>query len=157
MIEAEGMAKLAPDNANAWCLKGNALLELERYEEALQSFDRAINLRPDLSEAWQGKGSSLLRLNRGDEALAALKKAPHTYLACYEKGCALWSLGRHNEAMDALQESIKLNRDDRSIMDQARSLMEKILAHREEQKKGDSDSRPPDADHASPHTYNSPT
>ncbi len=131
LAEAEDIIRLAPDNANGWSLKGMALLEMARHDEALHSFDQAIRLRPDMAEAWQGKGASLVGLRRYEEALSSLAKAPHVYLACYEKGRALESLGRHNEAMDALEEAIKLNHDDRPVLDSSRSLLESLRRRRE--------------------------
>lgn len=156
LIEAEGIIKLAPENANAWCLKGMALSELNRYEEALRSFDKAIRLRPDLAEAWQGRGGCLLSLHKYEEALAALEKAPNIYLVCYQRGCALGSLGRYNESMDALQEAIRLNRDDQAVLNDSRSLLEAIGRHREAAKANE-ETGAIGPDHDSPHTYNSPT
>ena len=177
LIEAEEIIRLAPDNANGWCLKGMALSQLDRQDEALHSFDQAIRLRPDLAEGWQGKGSCLVRLRRYEEALAALGKAPLVYLVCYERGRALDSLGRYNEAMDALQEAIRLNHDDKAVLDSSRSLLESVGRRRDapkpdapkasepkasEPKAGEPKAseakagEPRATDHASPHTYNSP-
>jgi tetratricopeptide (TPR) repeat protein len=156
LIEAEEIITLAPDNASGWCLKGMALLELDRLEEALRSFDKAIKLRPDLAEAWHGRGSCLLRLQNYREALAALEKAPHLYSVCYQKGCALGSLGRYNEAMDALQEAIRLNHDDQEVLNRSRSLLEEMAKRREAPKASNVEGRALESDHISPHTYNSP-
>ena len=134
LVEAEEIIRLAPDNASGWCLKGMALSELDRHEEALRSFDKATKLRPDMSEAWQGRGSCLVRLHKYEEALAAFEKAPDVYMVSYHRGCALGSLGRYNEAMDALQGSIRLNRDDKAILDHSRSLLEEIGRRREASK-----------------------
>src|SRR5690606_36743050 len=117
LIEADELITLAPENATAWYLKGMALTELNRYEEALKSFEQTTRLRPDLPEERQGKVASLLKLQQYDKALAALEKGPHTYLTFHQRGCALSSLGRCNEAMDAIQESIRLNSDYRDVLD----------------------------------------
>jgi tetratricopeptide (TPR) repeat protein len=156
LIEAEEIIMLAPENANGWFLKGMALSELNRCEEALRSFDTAIRLRPDLAEAWQGKGGCLLGLHKYEEALAALEKAPNTYLVCYQRGCALGSLGRYNESMDALQAAIRLNHDDQTVLDHSRSLLESIGRHREALKANE-ETGDMGSDHDSPHTFNSPT
>ncbi len=190
LIEAEEIIRLAPDNANGWCLKGMALSQLDRHDEGLRSFDQAIRLRPDLAEAWQGKGISLVGLRRWQEAIAALANAPQVYLVCYQRGRALEALGRYNEAMDALQEAIRLNHDDKGVLDSSRSLLESLGKRREAPRPAESkvgepkpaeprpvvpkagEPRPAEprtlgpkageqpgseaADHASPHTYNSP-
>ena len=40
--------------------RGVALGELTRFEEALQSYDRAIQLEPDFAEAYSNRGIALV-------------------------------------------------------------------------------------------------
>lgn len=49
--------------------------ELERYEEALQLWDRLLTLRPDTVEALFGKGHALINLKRYGEALEVSRRA----------------------------------------------------------------------------------
>ena len=44
--------------------RGNALNNLERYEEALESCDCAIEIKPDYHYAWNGRGNALNNLER---------------------------------------------------------------------------------------------
>jgi tetratricopeptide (TPR) repeat protein len=55
--------------------RGVTLNELNRYEEALASYDKAISLKPDYHEAWMNRGVSFSKLNRYEEALVAYDKA----------------------------------------------------------------------------------
>ena len=48
-----------------------ALNELNRFDEALASFDQAIKLNPDYAEAFNNRGITLNELRRFDEALAS--------------------------------------------------------------------------------------
>ena len=41
---------------SGWALRGNALLEQDKNEDALASYDRAVALKPDLAEAWRHRG-----------------------------------------------------------------------------------------------------
>ena len=50
-------------------------MRLERFEEALVSYDRALTLRPDFAEALLNRGASLHELERFDEALASYNRA----------------------------------------------------------------------------------
>ena len=50
-----------------------ALHEMERWDEALEAFEKAIALEPDLPEAWRNKGVALERLNRYKEAQEAFQ------------------------------------------------------------------------------------
>ena len=58
--------KALPD---AFSNHGLALNALQRYEEALASFDRALRLRPDYAEVLANRGNALLRLERLEAAL----------------------------------------------------------------------------------------
>jgi tetratricopeptide (TPR) repeat protein len=49
-------------------------LQLKRYEEAIASFDRAIQIRSDEYQAWYFRGWALLQLQRNDEASACFDK-----------------------------------------------------------------------------------
>jgi tetratricopeptide (TPR) repeat protein len=37
--------------------KGVSLAELGMYRDAIEAFDKAVDLAPDLAEAWLGKGN----------------------------------------------------------------------------------------------------
>ena len=55
---------MRPDYAEALSNRGNTLQELQRFEEALASYDRALALRPDFAEAHFNE--ALCRLLIGD-------------------------------------------------------------------------------------------
>jgi len=66
------------DNKNytaTWYIKGIALRELGRYEEALKAFDKAIKLQPKYPEAWHNKAVILGKLGLHEEASKAHDKA----------------------------------------------------------------------------------
>ena len=45
--------------AQDWCDKGDALTKSGRHEEALQCFDKALELAPRYAKAWALKGATL--------------------------------------------------------------------------------------------------
>ena len=55
--------------------KGQALLNLDKAEEALDHFEQAIQIDPKNIEAWIKKGTALERLQRIDEAIEAYDQA----------------------------------------------------------------------------------
>jgi tetratricopeptide (TPR) repeat protein len=55
--------------------KGQALMNLDKAEEALDHFDEALRLEPRNVEAWIKKGTALERLQRTDEAIVAYDQA----------------------------------------------------------------------------------
>jgi Ca-activated chloride channel family protein len=50
-FEAAGALFAQVDSAEAWFGRGNALAHLEKYEEAIAAYERALVLRPDYAEA----------------------------------------------------------------------------------------------------------
>ena len=46
-------------------------MELQRPDEALASYERAIALEPHFAEAFYGRGNAFRQLKRPDEALAS--------------------------------------------------------------------------------------
>jgi len=55
--------------------RGNVLAAFKRYDDAIQSYERAIALKPDYSDAWLGQNRVLVALKRCDDALASSDRA----------------------------------------------------------------------------------
>jgi tetratricopeptide (TPR) repeat protein len=51
------------------------LRNLGRLEEAIASYDKALEFKPDSYEAWYNRGYALGNLGRGEEAIASYEKA----------------------------------------------------------------------------------
>ncbi len=62
-----------------WLSRGVALGLLGRHQEALESFDKAIELDPNNALAWLNRGAALYALGRHQEALDLLFKALHHF------------------------------------------------------------------------------
>lgn len=79
---AEGARAQFGDSAFSLALKGAALIELERYREALGTLERALDSDPDLALVWHELGYAAFRLGDRNRALLALDRAfglePHT-------------------------------------------------------------------------------
>src|SRR6266568_937859 len=79
---AEGARAQFGDSAFALALKGAALIDLERYREALGMLERALEFDPDLAVVWHELGYAAFRLGDRNRALLALDRAfahePHT-------------------------------------------------------------------------------
>jgi tetratricopeptide (TPR) repeat protein len=77
---------------------GNTLLKQGRVEEALKTFDKAVQLRPDSAELWKNLGDALWKLERPDEALLsfqhALKLDPHNSEAADKSASLVSELSR---------------------------------------------------------------
>jgi len=77
---------------------GTTLLNQGRREEALKTFDKAVQLKPDSAELWINLGDVLQKLERSDEALLcfqhALKLDPHNSNAADRSASLLSELSR---------------------------------------------------------------
>jgi tetratricopeptide (TPR) repeat protein len=83
--------------------KGEVLLETERLQEAVNSFNEALAIEPNNAEAHLKKGIALERMNRLEPALAcyneALRLNPKRSFAYVHKARVLAALHRYDEAL----------------------------------------------------------
>ena len=81
--------------------------------EAIETYNKAIEINPQFAEAWNNKGTALGNLGRFEEALIAYDKAieinPQFAEAWNSKGAALGNLGRFEEALIAFDKAIEIN------------------------------------------------
>ena len=79
-------------------------MELNRLDEAVASYDKALVLRPDVAEVLHNRGHALFEMDRLDEAVANYEKAlaikPDFAEARIDLGKALAALHRTDEAID---------------------------------------------------------
>ncbi len=79
---AEAAQTQFPDSAFALALTGAALIELDRYPEAIAVLERAVDCDPDLGLVWHELGLAAYRIGDKNRALLALDRAfalePHT-------------------------------------------------------------------------------
>ena len=61
--------------AEDWFNKGDTLTSQGKYDEAIQAYDQAIQLKPNYDTAWYNKGVALKALGRTNESDAAFAKA----------------------------------------------------------------------------------
>lgn len=66
---------IEPGNAEATLIQGILFHENKAFEQALASFVRAIAAKPDLAEAWANRGHALRSLGRHEEALQQYEQA----------------------------------------------------------------------------------
>ncbi|MBD2576486.1 tetratricopeptide repeat protein [Oscillatoria sp. FACHB-1406] len=95
---------LAPEEENRelWQARSYSLFQLERYAEAVVSYNQFLRLSPEDSLAWTNQCIALYRLERYDSAIASCQQALSTngnwgigspVLAWYHRGRTLQALG----------------------------------------------------------------
>jgi len=102
--------------ARDWVEKGRCLNSLERYDEALECLDKAIESDSNYARAWANRGDVLESLKRYDEALVSYDKAieldeddPWHWA---KRGYLLNNLKHYEEALESFDRAIELDEDD---------------------------------------------
>ncbi|MEQ8466281.1 tetratricopeptide repeat protein [Coleofasciculus sp. E1-EBD-02] len=98
--------------AEDWLKRGWCLSNLKRYEEALISCDKAIELEPNYASAWGLRGAVLAAIERYEEALVSCDKAieldPNYASAWGLRGAVLAAIERDEEALVSCDKAIEL-------------------------------------------------
>ena len=67
----------------AWLNKGVALAHLGKPREAIECYDKALEINPKLSDAWNNKGVALKALGRYEEATGCYDAALKINSGCF--------------------------------------------------------------------------
>lgn len=91
-----------PIDAAGWYDRGNYLLFLRRYKDAINAYDNAISMNALNYQSWYGKGTALSKLGKVQDALLAYDQAlsiyPRNSRILDAKGTLLKKIGKDNEA-----------------------------------------------------------
>ena len=98
-----------------WHEKGLIHQMGKEYEQAIASYDRALEIQPDDHQAWCNRGNALDDLGRFEEAIASFDRAleikPDDPEAWYNRGNALKNLGRLEEAIASYDQALEVKPD----------------------------------------------
>ena len=109
------------NNKNALELynQGNTLIQLQRYQEALATYEKAIDIKPDYPQALYGKGKALFQLKKYQESLIAYDQAiqiqPNYLEAWTNRGFVLVRLKRYSEAIATVDKALQLKNDEPQV------------------------------------------
>jgi len=102
-----------PANTRAMCRLGDCYEEIEKFAEAIKSYNRAISCCKSCSDAWFGKGLVFLKLKKYNQSLAAVKKAlqsePGNADYWFMLGEIFSRLRRFAHAVDAYRKAVQIN------------------------------------------------
>lgn len=98
-----------------WYNQGNKLRKLQRYEDAIASYERAIEIKSDYYEAWYYRSYLLYQLQRYEEAITSYDKViqlnPEDADTWYYRGIALEKLQRYEDAIASYDKAIQIQSD----------------------------------------------
>jgi len=104
-----------PLNPNLYLYAGAALHDLKRYEEAVSSYKKAIQIAPGMGEAHNNLGNSLMALGCFNDAAASFSRAamlmPNSPVPLAARATALQALGNIYEAEAACNKALAIDPD----------------------------------------------
>jgi tetratricopeptide (TPR) repeat protein len=109
LVLLDSAARRDPHNIDALLWKGNYLTRLERYDDAVRTFDEAIKVRRGSARAWSGRGMVLFSLQRYTEMDSSLAMAircdPREPTAHFNRGITYLQLGRYAAAQPSFKKT----------------------------------------------------
>jgi tetratricopeptide (TPR) repeat protein len=115
LAELDVTVRLAPEDADAWCNRGQAKQRLGRHDEAIADLTRAIELRPDQARYYLERGRARRGAGRLDEAVEdftrSLSLEPDQAETYFYRGNALLALGRTERAIADYTRATELQAD----------------------------------------------
>ena len=105
-----------PDSDEIYNNECLTLINLNRFDESIECYDKALKINPRNVKAWNNKAFALHNLNRLDEAIEcydeALKIDPNFISALQNKAFALRTLNRLEEAIECDEKTLNINPND---------------------------------------------
>lgn len=102
------------NSAESWYLKGYQLVSNGYYEEALQAYDKSLEIDPENATAWLDKAliydilAKQARLKAIDLFDEDLEESPEDARAWWGRGVALYGLERPEEAREAWERALEI-------------------------------------------------
>lgn len=114
--------------------KAQLLASLERYDEALTSYDKMVEFRPDEEGVALGRAELLLRMDRVDESVEQYRKAvkrwPESALSLNALGYTLTDRTQeYKEAEKLIRKALKLDPESPAIIDSLGWVLHKLGQH----------------------------
>ncbi len=105
--------KAEPGNPDALYGLGVAYSNINRYDDAITAYGKALRINPENAETWYNLGVAYYNLKRYDDAIAAYGKAlqtkPEYVKALNNLGMAYSNLGRLDDAIAAYDKALRIN------------------------------------------------
>ena len=113
---AEAIAPSPADESieliESWFNLGLKQVSAGDLEQAVVSWEKALNINPNLSEAWHNRGSALGRLGHYEAAIDSFQNAlsidPNNYQAWNDRAHALYQLQQWSEAVESWSNALKI-------------------------------------------------
>lgn len=122
-------------NASDLYKKANTFYELQRYEDALSNYQKAVEIKPEYARAWNGQAKVMYELNSYQEALSAYDKAiqiePDYQDSWSGRGFVLNKLQRYQEAIYSFEKALKLQPENSVVWNAKGEALSKLKRYDE--------------------------
>lgn len=109
---------------------GNTLYSQGKYEDAIECFNKSLQMHLGNNTAWNNKGLALSKTGKFDEAIMCYDKAlvisPKDYVVLNNKGSALYKKGEIQRAMQCYKDALELNPDSKTAKRGVKICMESV-------------------------------
>jgi tetratricopeptide (TPR) repeat protein len=106
----EHALKITTGNYVAYNCLGSALIEQDKFDEAIDMLHHCLQIKPNYGWAYNNLGIAYAKQNRYEEAIEACEQAiriqPKNSWAYYTLGVSYDKLGRYREAMEAYKQAV---------------------------------------------------
>jgi Flp pilus assembly protein TadD len=115
LAELREVARLRPNDPDAYCNLGNGLCRIGQFDEGFRQYQRALQLDANSFEAHFNFGYSLCAHHQYEQGIGELQRAvqlrPDNANAEFMLGAALAQLGRREDALVHISNALKLRPD----------------------------------------------
>lgn len=109
-------SEASPMDAIGWNNRGNQLYRLEKFDDAIAAFQRAIQYQPDFYPAWYGAAQTLTTLGRYPEAIRAYNRVievePDFYQVLRDRALVWVLMGEYQQAATDFEQSLRNTPED---------------------------------------------
>lgn len=114
------LAESRSGDSVTWTQRGDDLFLQGRYGDAVEAYNKALEMDPYYSIAWNRRGYALTKLGYYEEAIRNFDRAieldPYYGQAWDNKGDVLYRIGQYNESISAFDRAIAINPNDLHAM-----------------------------------------
>ena len=120
---AQEAIRLEPENADAYKCAANAYMSMERYEDAVRSYQAAVKHDPNSGDRYYDLGFAYATDNKTADAMSAFARAeelgcmPENLVQLYHVlGIICFDMGRYNDALINLSKAQHLTGVDMDVL-----------------------------------------
>jgi tetratricopeptide (TPR) repeat protein len=126
IILSDKSTKLEPDNPISYLYKGHAFNELKKYEEAIQCYDKILEIDPNNEDAFNKRTTVQEQL---DKQLFEQKKSIDNWL---NQGNNFFNQGKCNEAIECYYKALEIDPNNKVVQEGLKLANERLFKEKSE-------------------------